>query len=74
MSSSLIWEPANSKKPSLDSSVKMSMRKLYGEPVDCVLSEKDLSFLRGALAAGADIQKVIDLIMEHGYVKFREEY
>lgn len=75
MSSNLYWEPAERKQHPLDTSLKMILRKMYGDLQGVELDEADLSSLRALVAAdvsGAAI--LIEAIEKHGTVVLREVY
>lgn len=80
MSSSLLWEPADRKKKSLSDAMKYTLRKLYDEPVDAVLSESNIQELRGVIAGTTeqqvirDAEELIEGIKKYGQIIVKEEY
>lgn len=79
MSSNLTAEPINRKKLNLGTSLKFALRKKYGEPVNIVMCNTNLSFIEGLIAGGndelsAEAQKLYQYIEKYGEVLIKEEY
>lgn len=76
MSTSLYWEVCHPKKGnSLCDGIKWALQKEYGS--EAVLTEKDICFLKGVLAAqfkpsdviARDCKALIDAIAAHGTIR-----
>jgi hypothetical protein len=78
MSSNLCWELYDKPEKTLSSALKYKLRVKYmeyGEPVDCVLCESDVSFLEGLYIAGIEgAYKLINLIKSHERVHVYESF
>jgi hypothetical protein len=58
---------------------KRALRQHYGDPLDEIMDQDDIPFLRGVIVAGigelsGDANKLVQLIEEHGSVRIHEEY
>ena len=79
MSSNLRAEPVSRKKLELGTALKFSLRKAYSEPINIVMTQGDLPFLRGMMFSGneeiqKDVHNLMTFINTHGSVLVKEEY
>ena len=76
MSSNLGWIPSKEPKYKyLDTDIKFALRKRYGEPVQEIINESQLDYLRGLKDAGIkDAIKLIDAIEKYGEIEIKEVY
>lgn len=77
MSSTLSWQPVDQEWKNLSSDTKFILREEYGENVNCVLTDRDVKFLRGLLLAGSDNVKkdaetLIGAISQHKKIALKE--
>ena len=75
MSSTLNWRPLHSNEKDLSDELKFMLRKEYGEPVNCVLRDEDIKFLRGLSIAGAsEADELIAGISKFGEIEVKEVF
>ena len=75
MSSTLYWEPVQRKQKDLPNTLKYVLQKKIGGTVDTVMSEHDISYLRGLEDAGIEgATELIKAIEKHGQVVVHEQF
>jgi hypothetical protein len=80
MTSSLLYTPVVDRPNNYFSDgFKLALRHYYGEPLDVIVDDADIPFLKGVLVAGIgdivrDANKLVELIEAHGEVRIHEEY
>ena len=73
MSSSLVWEPTDTRYGDLRNDLKFILRKRYGNPVKATLDGADVPYLQGLVDAGKeDVKEIIDLINKHHEIEIKE--
>ena len=81
MSTSLYWEPVESKAKHFGDALKFCLRRRLEETwADCILGEQDLEWLRGVRDAASntgplvkDVDFVIAMIAKHGQIRVFEK-
>ncbi len=78
MSTSVLWQPAETQGRPLGYQIKFALRTRFGDPLDVVLDGSHLEYLTGlrdGLADGIvvpELNELMDLIATHGAVRVFE--
>lgn len=77
MSSHLRWQPVKFGQ-SLGTGIKFILRKIYGNPIDVILTSADVNTLRAIVAsndsAASDADELVSAIEAHGNIELKEYF
>jgi hypothetical protein len=75
MSSTLTAEPINRKKANFGTELKFALRKIFGEPIDGMLSKENVNYLLGLEHAGIkEAKSLIEMIEKYDTIHVKEEW